>query len=45
MEEDLSAEDEKIDAEFGLSLASLEQLVTFARVTGKPVLKKGSANE
>lgn len=44
MEGDLGAEDEKIDAEFGLSLASLEQLLTFARVTGKPVLKKGPAS-
>lgn len=35
-EEDEDEADEKVDPELGLSLASLEQLVTFAKVTDKP---------
>ncbi len=34
------AEDEKIDAEFGLSLASLEQLITFAKIIKEPSIKE-----
>ena len=39
-EEDQDETDEKVDSELGLSLASLEQLVTFAEVTDKPRAKE-----
>gem|GEM_PF-4797544 len=40
LDEKVMAEDEKIDAEFGLSLASLEQLITFAKIIEEPSIKE-----
>ena len=45
LDEKQTAEDEKIDAEFGLSLASLEQLITFAKVTEEPTVKESPPDE
>lgn len=39
-EEKANAEDEKIDAEFGLSLSALEHLLTFAKITEPPILQE-----